>query len=1073
MTLNADDATRQGALEDSSNNAIRHPASGSLVDLVAPRIDEAWLASASEVRVAFTEDVAVTFTAGDWTLAAGGEALGTVTGAERTTSASATLTISPPLDRTSLPSGATLAYAGAGSVTDASAQSNALATVDSVPLVDRAPPELRTAEFVDEDTVRVTFSEAIGAAPAASLTVRHGTEAAAGLAARVAGDGAPDDARVTIGTPSATGSIPGSQVTFDIEPEGTLARIPDGAYWFHADKDLRAAAGAVRAYLDANVDAERMVLATDAPGTTALTVAVRDGGASADRTGDNAEYANEGDRVTISVTFDEAVATAGAGRPMITVTSDADASPTPMVVDDTDATTWTHSFVVDSDVADGPLLFTIVASDTGDPATEGTLTQSFVQGANAIIDQTAPKFAASTASVTQARIDFSERVTGTVTAAAWAVEGAASATPSHTALDERTSITLDYAAMGTGATPLITYTVPTGEGTVPLADAAGNEMAGAGVPASDGVRPTVLRADLVAHDMFEVEFSEIVRIDPGNRWEDLTTPGGTSLPVGAALSEGTTTTLRYDLDASAVPGTTYTIPVPNSVKDEAGNRVLVGTTTKATYYQLAPMTQSRMTTLIGLDGVLTGTLDIADWSITGDDSVARAIESIEARTSDGTVRHTVTGSTTATLATADAVERLLVTHAPLRTTASTPEVAHAQPATPLRLDGSRIVAAQSVEARDGVPPAVLSAILSDTDGTAGADTIAISFSEGVTRADGVTLHDMATGGTQVASGTGSVAYSAGAAASSVATLSLSAQLAEGRYWLGVEARDLATPTPNRLVADRLLTAHDLTPPTITDTRFDRTDLVITFDEEVRVPAGLALSVERPGTLDAVTVPVMHDGAVITLALGDDASAAGTYTATIPATITNIAYAPRADSAATASATYALPSAELDSAETRSSTLTVVTFTDAVTGATAAADWALSTGSGATAASHTVLGVAPGDVTTVTADTATGRDTAVSFSTAGDKVTLLHEPIPTDATPQVTYPRASPSRLVANSVDLAADTTGVPATDGAPPEMTARWDGATGPQATVIATFSEAVSLASGKVLPVAGDWSVV
>ncbi len=136
---------------------------------------------------------------------------------------------------------------------------------------------------------------------------------------------------------------------------------------------------------------------TTPPGVTVLTVTVADNvdGTFVDRTGGTLNWANAGDRVTIAVTFNEAVVTSPA--PTITVPG-AHRTPTATAMGDagdSDGLTWSHSFVVDAaDRGSFGLTFTIVATDTATPTANtnpstgtGSITGSQItSGNNALVN---------------------------------------------------------------------------------------------------------------------------------------------------------------------------------------------------------------------------------------------------------------------------------------------------------------------------------------------------------------------------------------------------------------------------------------------------------------------------------------------------------------------------------------------------------------------------------------------------------------------------------------------------------------------------------------------------------------
>jgi len=486
-----------------------------------------------------------------------------------------------------------------------------------------------------------------------------------------------------------------------------------------------------------------------------------------------------------------------------------------------------------------------------------------------------------------------------------------------------------------------------------------------------------------------------------------------------------------------------------------------------------------------------GTVRAADWSVEG--------------AAQGTV---MVGRTASSMGAAFELTMrsvFFISYAPLGDTGATPAITYTRPAdsglgagqTLLRDAGGNAIGgldaggSVSLAALDGVAPEIFTAILSSENSMQGADTITIAFSEAISEpasASGIALHvSVPTGAsTQAATGSatsladGTVPGTSDVLASSVLEVTLSPneevvganmELGEADYWLVITVSDTAaSPNTYRTTSDPFRVAYDLTAPILATgadaPRFVGTDLVITFDEDVRVPAGLEVSVARPSPLAAVTVPAMHSGDTLTLELGDDVSAAGTYTATIPDTITNIAYTARAASAATASAMYAPAAPTIVSARTTSSTTTVITFSATLdAGSTDASDWALSTSSPA-------RDIAVTSLRSGSHDEAAGSPSATLSlaDSPSTMITLVHNGLPgTDATPAVTY--EGTGMLAMGMSHPVAPVTGddaVTASDGAPPEFTVGVG-----RFGFNLHFTEPVELASGKSPPIAGDWTVV
>ena len=226
----AGEAARQDSLVDAAGNPVADGASSATADRTAPVMYDASLSSATRVSATFSENVSITFVASDWNLD-GSTFVGASVNANEII-----LEIDPPRS-TGLPDNAMLTYGGINSVTDASG--NVLAPGSAVAVEDAAAPTVVSATSVDEDTVSVVFSEAIGTAPASAFTLRDAAGAGAGnVVAR--GTGTP-----TIGTPEGVGATANSQVTFDFEPVAVApateapATLPEGTYWFHGTNGIR------------------------------------------------------------------------------------------------------------------------------------------------------------------------------------------------------------------------------------------------------------------------------------------------------------------------------------------------------------------------------------------------------------------------------------------------------------------------------------------------------------------------------------------------------------------------------------------------------------------------------------------------------------------------------------------------------------------------------------------------------------------------------------------------------------------------------------------------------------------
>jgi len=256
-------------------------------------------------------------------------------------------------------------------------------------IIDLTAPAAVSASFASlapPGIVNVEFSEDI-MVPAGGWSLRAAVAGAPGLPVTAASrePGMMDTARLT--TTRATPGVP-----YTVGVPAALADLAGNAY-------DASAPGPVATYP-----------------VKVVTATVEDGPSFTARTGENARYANEGDRITVYVEFSEGVA----GAPRITVASDDGSSATDMGdAGDTNDRTWSHQFTVASGDMEGGLDFDIAAEVTSGVPGSVTVTEASVRG-NAIIDLTSPTVSsASFAGATTVEVEFGEPVV--VPSAGWAV----------------------------------------------------------------------------------------------------------------------------------------------------------------------------------------------------------------------------------------------------------------------------------------------------------------------------------------------------------------------------------------------------------------------------------------------------------------------------------------------------------------------------------------------------------------------------------------------------------------------------------------------------------------------------
>ncbi|MCY4252399.1 MAG: hypothetical protein OXD41_03730, partial [Thaumarchaeota archaeon] len=224
-----------GILDAAGNAHVPRATAGEGVVLeTRPLPMSARLVSATEARMVFSEGVTVTFDAADWSST---DPSITITGA-RAVGDEVAVSITRPGGPTSVAAGTRLAYVDAndnGERVEDTGGSPAISTGGisgqaGLLMADAAPPLAVSATAVDEDTVEVTFTEAMSAPPAGALSLRN----LGAVTARA------------VGTPSLftpTGAEANSAIRFDVVPAAGTQSIRDGTHYFHATAALTDAAG--------------------------------------------------------------------------------------------------------------------------------------------------------------------------------------------------------------------------------------------------------------------------------------------------------------------------------------------------------------------------------------------------------------------------------------------------------------------------------------------------------------------------------------------------------------------------------------------------------------------------------------------------------------------------------------------------------------------------------------------------------------------------------------------------------------------------------------------------------------
>ena len=426
--------------------------------------------------------------------------------------------------------------------------------------------------------------------------------------------------------------------------------------------------------------------------------------------------------------------------------------------------------------------------------------------------------------------------------------------------------------------------------------------------------------------------------------------------------------LALTLASPAAQGASYTVTLPASLTDEAGNPFASRTyTLEYSPVTFTARTSSPTATVVTFASPPGGTLDVSDWSVADDGGAAREVASLALGAS------TAVGGAAPRAAAVPAGSQeteLVITHEALSSTASTPRVSyvpgdlhinetvidpttHSTPDSLPFLHGrtgieelvlvqSRVLGPVTVTASDGIAPTAESAAFHDSS------HIDVTFGEPVT---------VPGSGWTVTSDSGSLAVTSAAAgaADSVARLAVSPATSGVTYTVRVPTAlaDKAT-VPNVVAAGTDATATwgdsgtpvDSSPPTFTARTVNATRVEVTFDEPVSgavaalqwIVAGTASSSLRASQVSNAEVTSLSGATVlylVTATLAADATPAISFAPPAAPTL--------ADAAGNAVAASTVTAADgiaptIASATPSLSTRAIVTFSESLRGTTSAGDW---------------------------------------------------------------------------------------------------------------------------------------
>jgi len=470
------------------------------------------------------------------------------------------------------------------------------------------------------------------------------------------------------------------------------------------------------------------ITATYSPlAATAVSYSVLDG--EQPRAPPYAAHARAGDTITLSITL------GGEAAAPPTVLFVGKTAPSDAVAMTRVGSTneWVSSYTVETaaqnaGLADGGFAF--VATATSAAGTSSTITQASLPSATPpTIDRTPPTFTAETTTKQTIDVTFSEPVSGVSVAADWTVGGSGVAvSPLVLTADSEVGLRVGADnAFGSGETPTVAYTMPTGQGSVPLLDAAGHAVATASVTPADGVPPAVESYRFDGSSNIIVTFEESLDSDVSQNSPDLhghATEDNVVHRASAKAVSGAVYTVGYMDAATPLAAGTFHLDL-SGIADANGNAV-GDARHRVTYDPSAPTaaptftakTASATRTVVTFSEDVTGATAAADWTIAG-----------------ATARGAASGTQPSVAPDADAVDRdtqVAVTSSRTITllhdaigTASTPSVAYAH-STAGRLAGAEgDVGAGTATAADGAAPTLAAA-------TATTETTVVTFSEATT-----------------------------------------------------------------------------------------------------------------------------------------------------------------------------------------------------------------------------------------------------------------------------------------------------------------------------------------------------
>lgn len=429
-------------------------------------------------------------------------------------------------------------------------------------------------------------------------------------------------------------------------------------------------------------------------------------------------------------------------------------------------------------------------------------------------------------------------------------------------------------------------------------------------------------------------------------------------PSLAAYTESSMSVL---VSLPAVPTEDYTVEIAGTVTDRAGNAYMAGDVDVPAPDTAPPVatkiaTESATTTVVTFDEEVRVEGSAAQrsrhWTVTDDNPAGGAATAAEGRAVTAVEAIGVDGSA------ADSGTRIRLTHATLGQTDSTPTVAYAPAASDPGgigdvtlgrvADASQLSNALAAfaarEASDGAPPRAVSAAFT------GASAISVTLSEPV---ESEYVH-LAT----VTPGLGALAV---ATSGTALTITGSTQAVDGtEYTVTVPrlvtdracegAGDADMCVPNTFSGGPVSEVHEDTyaPALIAGSAHFPTASLLAF----RVSEGL-----EPSTLSGITVSpslgtltVTQSGAEVRIAFTGTPAAGTSYTASIPATVTDTATPANAFGGLSPGATQPVTveyKADTDGPTVTGAALTAadtitVTFSEPVRGTTSGADWAVYT-----------------------------------------------------------------------------------------------------------------------------------